>query len=142
MLVIRLSRVGKKNQPSFRIIVTDKRNAPSGGKFIEKLGFVNPLTKEVSLKEDRIKYWLSNGAQCSDTVHNLLIRKKIIEGEKVDVHRKSKKKEEKQEEPKKEEKQEEPKKEEKQEEPKKEEKQEEPKKEEMKKNLKGLTDDF
>ena len=94
MLVIRLNRVAKKNQPSFQIVVTDKRNAPRGGRFIEKLGYLNPLTKKFSLKEERVKYWISKGAKCSDTVHNLLVREKIIEGRKVDVHKKSKKKKE------------------------------------------------
>jgi len=82
MLAIRLFRVGKKKQPSYKIVVTDKQNQPQGGQFIEQVGFYNPLTNEKTLKEDRIKYWLSVGAQTSDTVHNMLITEKIIEGEK------------------------------------------------------------
>ena len=82
MLAIRLFRVGKKKQPSYKIVVTDKQNPPQGGQFIEQVGFYNPLTNEKTLKEDRIKYWLSVGAQASDTVHNMLITEKIIEGEK------------------------------------------------------------
>ena len=82
MLAIRLFRVGKKKQPSYKIVVTDKQNPPQGGQFIEQVGFYNPLTNEKILKEDRIKYWLSVGAQTSDTVHNMLITEKIIEGEK------------------------------------------------------------
>lgn len=82
MLAIRLFRVGKKKQPSYKIVVTDKQNPPQGGQFVEQVGFYNPLTNEKTLKEDRIKYWLSVGAQTSDTVHNMLITEKIIEGEK------------------------------------------------------------
>ena len=79
MLVIRFLRVGKKNQPSFKIVVTDKRKPPRGGRFVEELGFWNPLTKEKVLKPERIRYWLSKGAKPSDTVYNLLISEKIIE---------------------------------------------------------------
>jgi len=82
MLAIRLFRVGKKKQPSYKIVVTNKQNPPQGGQFIEQVGFYNPLTNERTLKEDRIKYWLSVGAQASDTVHNMLITEKVIEGEK------------------------------------------------------------
>jgi small subunit ribosomal protein S16 len=95
MLVIRFFRVGKKNQPSFKIIVTDKKNPPRGGKFVEEVGFWNPLTKEKALKGERIKYWLSVGAQPSESVYNLLISEKIIEGKKIPVHKKKKEKEEK-----------------------------------------------
>ena len=93
MLVIRLRRVGKKNQPAFKIIVTEKKKAPTKGIFIEEVGFWNPLTKERILKEERIKYWLSVGAKASDTIHNMLIDGKVIEGEKIKKHSKSKKKE-------------------------------------------------
>jgi len=95
MLTIRFLRQGKKNQPFFGVVVTDKRNAPRGGKFIEKLGYFNPLTKEVSLKKERIEYWLKQGAKCSDTVHNLLIKENILEGKKISVHKKAKEKGEK-----------------------------------------------
>lgn len=93
MLAIRLFRVGKKNQPAFKIVVTDKRRPPRAGRFLEQVGFYNPLTKEKALKGERIKYWISKGAKPSDTVFNLLIKEKILEGKKVAVHKKSKKKE-------------------------------------------------
>lgn len=93
MLVIRLFRVGKKNQPSFKIVVTDKRRPPRGGRFVEEVGFYNPLTKEKVLRGERIKYWLSVGAKLSDTVHNLLVSEKIIEGKKIAVQKKAKKEE-------------------------------------------------
>ena len=94
MLVIRFLRIGRRNQPSFKIVVTDKRNPPRGGRFIEEVGFWNPLTKEKVLKPERIKYWLSVGAQPSESVHNLLVEEKIIQGEKIKKHKKKKEKEE------------------------------------------------
>jgi len=93
MLVIRLFRVGKKNQPSFKIVITDKREPPRAGRFVEEVGFYNPLTKEKVLRQERIKYWLSVGAKPSATVYNLLVSEKIVEGKKIIVHKKSKKKE-------------------------------------------------
>lgn len=85
MLSIRFLRVGKKHQPFFRIVATDKKNPPRGGRFLEILGFVNPFTKEKQLKRERIEYWLKVGAKPSDTVHNLLIREGLIKGAKKDV---------------------------------------------------------
>lgn len=110
MLVIRLFRTGKKNQPSFKIVVTDKRESSTTGRSVEEVGFWNPLTKEKVLKSERIKYWLSVGAKPSPTVFNLLVSEKIVEGKKIDVHKKPKEKKEK---PKEEKPKEEPKKEEK-----------------------------
>lgn len=80
-------RVGKKNQPSFRIIVTEKTRGPKSGRFVEKVGFYNPLTKERKVNAERIKYWMSVGAKLSATVHNLLISEKIIEGKKIPMHK-------------------------------------------------------
>ncbi len=82
MLVIRLFRVGNKNQPLFKIVVTDKTKPPRSGRFVEEVGFYNPLTKEKKFQAERIKYWLKSGAQPSDTVYNLLVSEKIIEGKK------------------------------------------------------------
>lgn len=96
MLIIRFSRVGKRNQPLFRIIVTDKKRASKAGRFVEEVGFYNPLLKQKTLKKDRIKYWLSVGAKPSPSIYNLLIEEKIIEDKKIPVHKKSKKKPEKQ----------------------------------------------
>lgn len=92
MLSIRLLRTGKKNQPFYRMVVTDKKNPPRAGRFLEIVGFFNPLTKEKDIKAERIKHWLSVGAKASDTVNNLLIKEKVIEGVKVAVHKKPKKK--------------------------------------------------
>ncbi len=92
MLVIRLFRIGKRNQPAFKIVVTDKRNPPGGGRFVEEVGFWNPLTKERGLKKERIRYWLSVGAKVSSTVHNLFVSEKILEGKKIAKYKKSEKK--------------------------------------------------
>lgn len=82
MLRIRFFRIGKRNQPSFKIVVTDRRNPPRGGKFVEEVGFWNPLTKEKVLNKERIQYWLRVGAQPTDSVWNLLVDEKIVEGKK------------------------------------------------------------
>jgi len=95
MVRIRLFRVGKKNQPFFKIVVIDRKAPPRGGRPVEILGFYNPLTKERSLKKDRILYWISVGAKPSDTVYNLLIKGGILKGKKIVLHKKKKVKEEK-----------------------------------------------
>jgi small subunit ribosomal protein S16 len=90
MLVIRYFRIGKKNQPYFKIVVTDQRMPIRGGRFVEEVGFADPVKKKRTLKADRIKYWISKGAQPSDSIYNLLVSEKIIEGKKRDVHKKKK----------------------------------------------------
>jgi small subunit ribosomal protein S16 len=87
MLVIRFFRVGKKRQPSFKIVVIDKRKPPRSGRFVEEVGFYNPLTKEKILRRERIKYWLSVGAKPSPTVFNLLVSEKILEDKKNPKHK-------------------------------------------------------
>lgn len=86
MLSIRFLRTGRKHQPSYKIVVVDKRQSVKSGKFIEQLGFYNPLTKEKGLNKERINYWLSVGAKPSDTVHNLLVSQGIIRAKKIAVH--------------------------------------------------------
>ena len=81
MLVIRMQRMGRKRQPSFRLIIQDKTRSPQS-KHVEIVGFYNPRTKEKGFKEDRITYWLSKGALPTDTVNNLLINSGLIQGEK------------------------------------------------------------
>lgn len=83
MLVIRLSRVGKKKQPTYRVVVQEKQRDPWGTS-VEIVGNYNPLTepKTIVLKEDRIKHWLEKGAQPSETVHNLLVDAKLVSGPK------------------------------------------------------------
>lgn len=85
MLKIRFARIGRKNNPAFRVVVIEHTQGPKTGKHIEVLGSYNPKTKELVLSGDRVKYWMSVGAQASPTVHNLLIKEGIIEGKKINV---------------------------------------------------------
>jgi small subunit ribosomal protein S16 len=73
MLRIRLSRKGKKGQPSYRIVVADKRS-PRDGRIVERIGHYDPLTDPINflIKEGRALHWLSVGAQPSNAVHRLL----------------------------------------------------------------------
>lgn len=82
MLTIRFTRKGKKNQPFFRVVLVDKRRSSKGGRAVEELGYMDPLKKRKSLNKERILYWISKGAQPSDTVHNLLVNEKIIDAKK------------------------------------------------------------
>lgn len=85
MLKIYLFHTGKKHSSDFRIVVGDKRNSTTGGRFLEVLGNYNPRLKDKGIKGDRIKYWIEKGAKPSDTVHNLLVREKIINAPKKKV---------------------------------------------------------
>jgi len=82
MLSIRFTRIGKKKQPVFRLIVTEKTRDP-WGKFLENLGSFNPRNDQVALKAERIQYWLSKGAAATASVHNLLVNQGIIKEDKV-----------------------------------------------------------
>lgn len=88
MVVIRLARVGKKNHPTFRIIVSDKRK-DTRGPYLELLGTYDPhrTPTHIDVNEERVKHWLSVGAKPSDTVHNLLVDKGLVAGSKVTVGR-------------------------------------------------------
>ena len=83
MLKIRLQRTGRKNVPTFRIVLTDSKNSTKSGKFIEVLGNHDPRGDKGEVKADKVKYWMSQGAQLTGTLHNLFIKKGIIKGEKV-----------------------------------------------------------
>jgi small subunit ribosomal protein S16 len=85
MLKIRLQRTGRKNNAAFRVVLTDSKNSTKSGKFKEILGSYDLKKGEVSFKKERITYWMSNGAQVSDTVHNFLVKEKVIEGKKKNV---------------------------------------------------------
>ena len=85
MLKIRLQRIGRKNDPAFRVVLTDSKNSTKSGRFLEILGTYNPKTDEKKLENDRIKYWISKGAKCSNTMHNFLVHDKVIEGKKINV---------------------------------------------------------
>ena len=85
MLKIRLQRIGRKNDPSFRIVVTDSRQGPKSGKYVELLGSYSPIQNTINIKGDRVLHWISNGAQVSGTVHNILIKEDILKGKKINV---------------------------------------------------------
>lgn len=86
MLMIRLQRVGRTNDPAFRLVLAEKRSKPKSGE-LEILGSYHPKTKATILKNERILYWLSKGAKLSATAHNLLITKDVIKGKKIPVVR-------------------------------------------------------
>jgi len=90
MLAIKLKKIGKKHQPSFRLVVTEKRSKLVG-RYIEDLGWLDPKSKEFKVNAERVNYWIKVGAQPTDTVHNLLVRAEAIKGPKIAVHAKSKK---------------------------------------------------
>ena len=85
MLTIRLQRVGRKNDPSFRVILVESKRAAKTGNYQEMLGSYDPRLNRVSLETHRIKHWMNMGATVSDTVHNILVSEKLIEGKKINV---------------------------------------------------------
>lgn len=87
MVVIRLTRVGKKNSPAYRVVVAEKRRAVKR-KFIEVIGHFNPIKKpkEVVISSERALFWLKAGAQPSNTVRNMMADLEIIpKKEKVNI---------------------------------------------------------
>ena len=91
MVVIRLSRAGAKKRPFYHICVSDRRNKRDG-RFIEKIGFFNPIAKsgEEKIKVDleRFEYWTSVGAQPSETVEMLIARSKLSDKEIEEIEKK------------------------------------------------------
>lgn len=85
MLKIRLQRTGRKNDPHFRLIVAESTLKPKTTQFAEIVGTYNVKAGIFEAKADRVKHWLSVGAQASPTVHNLLISKGVIEGKKINA---------------------------------------------------------
>lgn len=86
MLAIRLKRVGRSNDPSFRIIVQDHRRSPKKTRGVaEYVGSYDARKGTPQINGERVKYWISQGAQPSDTVHNLLVDAKIITSKKVNA---------------------------------------------------------
>jgi small subunit ribosomal protein S16 len=85
MLKIRLQRIGRRNEAAFRLVVTDSKNGPQSGKFLEILGSYTVKSDGVTLKNDRITHWIASGAQVSDTAYNMLVKEKVIEGRAKNV---------------------------------------------------------
>ena len=88
MIKLRLRRMGSKKRPSYRIVVADSKS-PRDGRFIETIGFYDPLTQPatVRINEDRAKHWLSVGAQPSDTVRDMLRRAGLVGDDPVRLAR-------------------------------------------------------
>ena len=77
---MRLKRMGAKKAPFYRVVVADSRS-PRDGRFIDEIGYFNPLTNpaEIKLDADKAKKWISNGAQPTDTVKALLKKSGIVD---------------------------------------------------------------
>ena len=77
---IRLRRMGAKKAPFYRIVVADSRY-PRDGRFIEEIGYYNPMTEpaDVKVDADKVKQWIANGAQPTDTVKSLLKKNGIVD---------------------------------------------------------------
>ncbi len=86
MLRIRLQRVGRKNIPVFRLVLTDSKNSTKSGRYLEILGSFDAHddTKQ-TVDGERVKHWIAMGAKPTDTVHNFLINKKVITGKKINA---------------------------------------------------------
>lgn len=83
--MMRLQRVGRKNDPSYRIVVTDKRTGAKSDNHIDRLGSYNPKLNHIQLDTAKAKDWLSKGVQPSGTVHNILVSQKVIDAKKINV---------------------------------------------------------
>lgn len=90
MLMLKLKKIGKKHQTTFRLIVDEKRHKLVG-KNTEDLGWYNPHSKKLELNAERINYWMKVGAKPTDTVHNLLVKTGVIKDKKIAVHKQPKK---------------------------------------------------
>lgn len=84
MLIIRLQRIGKKHQPSYRLVVAERRSK-LGAPPVEDLGSYNPQSKQTTIKKDRVLYWVGNGAKPSITAHNLLVKEGVLNSPKIQL---------------------------------------------------------
>ncbi len=91
MLIIRLQRVGRKNDPTFRVVLTDSKNGPKSGKYLEILGSYDARKGKAQLEKDRITHWMSVGAKTSVTLNNILVANKVVKGGKKNAMPKRKK---------------------------------------------------
>ncbi|MCF7816019.1 MAG: 30S ribosomal protein S16 [Candidatus Pacebacteria bacterium] len=82
---MRLQRIGRKNNPAYRVVVTDSRNAAKRGTSVDVIGSYDPKAGKFQIDGEKAKHWISHGVQVSDTVHNFLISEKIIEGKKINA---------------------------------------------------------
>lgn len=85
--MIRLQRTGRKHEPTFRVVLTDSKNGPKSGKYLENLGWYDTRIKNKTDQMDveKIKSWMSKGAKLSVTLHNYLVTQKVITGKKINA---------------------------------------------------------
>ena len=86
MLMLKMQRIGKKKQPSYRIVVQEKRSKLNGAS-IDDLGWYNPRTKKSEILVNRVDYWMKVGAKPTPTVHNLLVREGAVKAAKIPVYK-------------------------------------------------------
>ncbi len=75
---MRLRRMGAKKAPTYRVIIADSRS-PRDGRFIEEIGYFNPMSDEIKIDAEKAKAWIANGAQPTDTVKALLKKSNIVD---------------------------------------------------------------
>lgn len=85
MLMMRLQRIGRKNEAHFKIVVIEKSKGAKSQKYVDIVGSYNPKLGNVQIDKDKASSWISNGVQPSDTVRNFLIDQGVLEGQKVNV---------------------------------------------------------
>jgi len=85
MLKMRLQRVGRKHETSFRLVLTDSKNSTKSGRFKEILGSFDPRKSTEAFDVERIKYWIGQGIKPTGSVHNLFVTHKIIDAKKINV---------------------------------------------------------
>ena len=83
--MMRLQRIGRRNNPSYRVVITDKRTGPKSNKHVAIVGSYDPKINHIKFNGEQVKYWLSQGVKTSSTVHNLLISERLINGSKINV---------------------------------------------------------
>jgi len=84
MLAIKLQRIGKKHQPSYRVVVAERRSKMAAPP-VEDLGSYNPFTKATTVKKERILHWVKMGAQPTVTANNLLVKEGVLTGKAIAV---------------------------------------------------------
>lgn len=97
MLKIKLTRIGKKHEPNFRVVLVEARTKPKPSRYVDLLGNYNPAEKRINLNKEKIKNWIAKGAKTSETVHNLLVKEGVISAPKIKKHSVNKKRAEQEE---------------------------------------------
>lgn len=87
MLMIRLQRIGRIHEPTFRVVLTDSKNGPKSGKYLKNLGWYDTRIKNKvdQIDTEAVKSWMTKGAKLSVTLHNFLVSNKVITGKKINA---------------------------------------------------------